>query len=186
MKINATVTMGATLFAAMLFLLQPAAAETAAGAAPGIKFPVMTGKSLAGDPFRVPADFKKKFNLILVAFLREQQEIVDTWLPVLERVAASDPDFTYYEFPVLSEMNAFVRWWIYHGMRSGVKAEPARGRTVTFHLDKEKFKRHMQIADEGRVYLFLTDSRGAVLWQSTGKWRPETENRLRQALADRQ
>ena len=47
-------------------------------------FPTVSGKNLTGQTFTFPADLKKDYNLIAVAFLREQQADVDTWIPKME------------------------------------------------------------------------------------------------------
>jgi hypothetical protein len=145
-------------------------------------FPAVEGKALTGEAFKVPASFSKTYNLALIAFLREQQRSIDTWIPELEKLERSNPDFAFYEFPVLPEMNAIARWWIYQGMRSGIRSEQARARTVTFHLDKSEFRRHLGIAGEDSIQLFLLDRAGAVLWRSSGKWSRDKEDALRQFL----
>jgi hypothetical protein len=145
-------------------------------------FPRIEGKALTGRKFEVPGDLAKAHNLILVAFLREQQEDVDTWIPRAESIESSDPDFAFFEFPVLPEMNPVSRWFIYQGMRGGIPSEEARARTVTFHLEKEEFKRTLGIASEDHISVFLVDPEGAVIWRSKGRWSQEKEGDLRSVL----
>src|SRR5689334_7709072 len=45
------------------------------------RFPHVEGKNLEGKQFVLPADFDGKYNVVLIAFHREQQNDVDTWLP---------------------------------------------------------------------------------------------------------
>jgi hypothetical protein len=168
------------IFACSLCLLAGAGVLGAEGE---MKFPAIEGKALSGVDFKVPDDLTHAHNLILVAFLREQQQDVDTWIPHLERLGESDEEFAFYEFPVLPEMNAVARWWIYHGMRSGINSETARARTVTFHLDKGEFKRRLGIPDESVIRIYLLDAKSNILWQTTGAWSQEKVEDVLQTLA---
>ena len=152
------------------------------GSEGSLRFPDIEGKALTGDDFEVPGDLGSRHNLILVAFLREQQEDVDTWIPKAEKMEEADSSFAFYEFPVLPEMNRVTRWFIYQGMRSGITSEDARARTVTFHLDKEKFRQHLGIESEEYISVFLVDSEGTLLWRTVGTWDEEKEADLKQTL----
>ena len=151
----------------------------------GKSFPSMQGKALTGKKFEAPADFDAQHNLVIIAFLREQQELVDTWMPRMAALEDSLESFSFYEFPVLPQMNAFTRWFIYQGMRSGVVSEAARERTVTFHLDKEAFKQHLGIETENAIHLFLVGRDGDILWKTTGEWDQMKENDLRGIIQTR-
>jgi hypothetical protein len=167
---------GVSIFLVLLalVLLGMSFAETNTGSS----FPSVEGKALTGDKFKVPEDLTKRYNLILVAFQREQQEDIDTWIPGLEELEKAREDFRFYEFPVLPEMNAMVRWFIYQGMRGGITSEEARTRTVTFHLDKERFTKHLGIESEDQIYLFMVNPEGLVLWKDSGIWSEEKERDL--------
>jgi hypothetical protein len=148
-----------------------------------VRFPSADGKALTGDKFLVPEDLEKPHNLLLVAFQREQQEDVDTWIPRLERVEDTNEDFAFYEFPILPEMNAVARWFIYQGMRGGISQERARARTITFHLDKERFKEQLGIESEDLIQIFLADSTGVIIWRESGIWSEEKEEELLRVLS---
>jgi hypothetical protein len=81
-------------------------------------------------------------------------------------------------------MNSVSKWFIYRGMRSGITSERARERTVTFHLDKEQFRRDLGIESEDYISVFLVDSEGALIWRGLGEWSQEKEDSLRRALLD--
>ncbi len=42
---------------------------------------------------------------------------MDTWLPKLNEMVAEREDLEFMELPTISRMNAFMRWFIYRGMR---------------------------------------------------------------------
>lgn len=146
------------------------------------RFPEVTGKALTGEKVTLPVDLDKPFSLLAVAFLREQQADVDTWIPKMEMIEDEREDFAFYEIPTIKEMGPFRRWFIYRGMRGGIPAERARARTVTLHIEKAPFTKALGIEDEGKIYLFLVDAEGRVVWRSEGTWSPEKQADLLEQL----
>jgi hypothetical protein len=148
---------------------------TARGAS--TQFPAVAGSNLHGDEVAFPGALSgKKHNVIIVAFLQKQQELVDTWLPELASLSATHKDLAYYELPTIEKKNRLLRWIIYRGMRSGIKDSGVRSRTVTLHIDKEPFKKQLGIKTEKDIFVFLVDSKGAVKWQTRG---PLTDTKLK-------
>ncbi len=136
-----------------------------------VVFPKTEGRNLHGDMVRFPDAFTKaKFNVAIVAFEQEQQSTVDTWLDKLEGAVKERSDFAYYEFPTIKPMGRMTRWLIYKGMRGGIKDPGARSRTVTFHLEKEPFKRALGINTESDIHIFLLDREGRLIWRDAGAW----------------
>lgn len=54
----------------------------------------------------------------------------------------------------------------------------ARASTVTLYIDKEPFKRALEILDEDQIYTLLVGGDGNVLWRAAGLWTQEKENDL--------
>jgi hypothetical protein len=137
------------------------------GAAPA-RFPEIEGKNLDGKRFRLPRDFEGAMNLVIVAFQREQQLVVNTWLPTADLLENIYPELRFYELPTISRMNPFVRWFINTGMRSGIKEPKSRRKTITLYLDKEAFRKSLGIANEELISILLVDKTGKILWRSEG------------------
>ena len=146
------------------------------------RFPEVTGKALTGEEVTLPTDLEKPYTLLAVAFLRQQQADVDTWIPNMEKIEDAREDFAFYEIPTIREMGGIRRWFIYRGMRGGIPSERARARTVTLHIDKAPFRKELGIETEDSIYLFLLDAEGAVVWRTQGEWSPEKEAELRKQL----
>ncbi len=142
-----------------------------------VGFPAVEGKSLMGEVVQFPDVFSKRsFHVVVIAFEQEQQSEVDTWLPSLKGLLDEREDVDYFELPTISRMNAVMRWIIYRGMRSGIKDEGDRTRTVTLHIDKEPFKSGLKIDSEESIVLVVVDDKGKVIGRSEGvfgeeKWK---------------
>jgi hypothetical protein len=145
-------------------------------------FPKLTATNLEKQTLSLPGDFAGERNLLLIAFKREQQENVDTWLRGLKRFE-SVPDFHYYELPTISKLNPIARWFINRGMRSGIPEPEARARTITLYLDKGAFRKALNLPDEDRIYAVLVDRSGQVHWRAEGDFDEAKAASLRQALS---
>ena len=134
------------------------------------KFPALDSETLEKQAVRLPQDFRGERNLLLIAFKREQQKDIDTWLMQMKRYEDIDKGFRYYEIPTIERMNRFMRWFINTGMRTGIPDVKARERTITLYIDKGPFKKSLQIADEKQIYAMVVDRSGNVLWHATGPY----------------
>jgi hypothetical protein len=131
-------------------------------------FPKVRGSNLEGDDFTLPEDFEGEINLVFIAFLREQQAEVDTWLPLARELEEAHESLRYYELPTIYEANPALRWFIKNGMRRGIKDPVARARTITLYLDKPRFRKALGLPHEGTIYTLLLDAGGRVLWIADG------------------
>lgn len=132
------------------------------------RFPRVEGSNLEGDRFVLPADFGGEINVVLVAFKREQQHDVDTWMPLLKRIAEVNTALRVYELPTLGRRYRLMRSFIDGGMRAGIPDRAVRAATVTLYIDKSPFRRALGLRDEDRIYVLLVDREGRVHWRTDG------------------
>lgn len=151
----------------------------------GEHFPTVKASNLEKRNFTLPGDFEGERNLLLVAFERGQQKDVDTWLREMKRFEEIDPGLRYYELPTIQKPNAFTRWFIDTGMRHGISDRKARERTITLYLEKGPFLDSLLITDQKKIYAFLVDRTGKVLWRSEGVFDETKGASLQSALGER-
>ena len=75
------------------------------------RFPRLDARDLEGRARLLPDDFEGPSNLVVVAFRREQQAMVDTWVVWFEDISATYPVLRCYEVPVLATV--WSRAWIH-------------------------------------------------------------------------
>jgi predicted transcriptional regulator len=119
----------------------------------------------------------------LIAFKREQQADIDTWLKVMPAVTQKHAGLHYYELPTIQKSNVMVRWFIDNGMRGGIPDQQQRARTITLYIDKAPFKKSLGIQSEDSVYAMLIDKAGKVLWRADGRYTDAAGQQLEAALA---
>ncbi len=147
-----------------------------------MKFPAVTGTNLAGRKFALPADFEGKVNLVMIAFQRFQQSMVDSWLPTAKRLAETIPHLHYYELPTIRRGHPLFRWWLDNVMQAGIPNKELRQITITLYLDKEAFRKSLEIPHEKTIQVMLVNPQGEVLWRTEGAYTPEKEWSLNQVL----
>lgn len=130
-------------------------------------FPKITGIDLDGKKQNLPAAFKNKFNLVVVAFKREQQAEVDSWIKAIEPVLKKNPQLSFYEIPLIYELSSFKRMWVNNGMRFGIPDEVARKRTITVYTNREEFFQITKMKED-KIYALLISDSGKILWRRQG------------------
>lgn len=130
-------------------------------------FPKIVGIDLEGKKRQLPDAFDKKLNIVIVAFKREQQEEVNTWLPTINEITKKNSAISFYEVPLIYKVNPLSRAFINNGMRRGIKDEVARKHTITVYTDREKFFNIMKMSED-KIYVLVVNKSGKILWQKDG------------------
>lgn len=143
------------------------------------QFPIVGGLNLHGDEKTFPECLSADQTICVVAYQRWQQQWVDEWYELIEKlVDESEGNLAYYEIPTISKMSAPVRYWIYNGMRGGIKSDKMRSQVITLHIDKEPFNKHLDVSDEEIVYVFVLDSDGKILYRDKGRFNVDKGEKL--------
>jgi hypothetical protein len=147
-------------------------------------FPPVTAANLEKRNYRLPEEFEGKLNILVIAYKREQQDLVDSWFPAFQRIEQNDRSVRYYELPVISRVTGFfMGWMIDRGMRRGIPSKDKRARIITLYVDKDAFKTALNLpTSEDTIYILLVDRRGRVLWRGDGSYSDVTAASLRRAI----
>ncbi len=132
------------------------------------RFPRVQGTNLEGRTFSLPSDFESEYNVVLVAFRREQQADVDTWMPLVRQQKLVERGIRVYEVPTLSRSYRLMRGFIDGGMARGIPDKTAREATITLYIDKSSFKKALGIASEARINAMIVARDGRVMWRADG------------------
>ena len=147
-----------------------------------VRFPQVEGRNLEGRRFVLPTDFEGERNVVMVAFRREQQADVDTWLPQLRELSAQHAGLRVYELPTMSRGYSFMRGFIDGGMKRGIPELATREATITLYIDKEPFQQALAITSDRQITTFVVTRDGRVLWRADGPITSAAAASLREAL----
>lgn len=148
-----------------------------------VLFPSVSGENLHGEQVTFPDDLKGNPALVLVAFKREQQAEVDTWLAQIGAFEAAIPGIRVVETPTISSARwGWMAWFIDGGMRSGIPDDAARARTVTLYTDVAKFREALGMETDGQIYAVLLDANARVRLVEPGVFTEGSAARFAQLL----
>lgn len=148
-----------------------------------LRFPQIEARDLRRRHVALPQGFEGERNVALVAFRREHQALVDSWVPWLERQAAGDPGLRFYELPVIGTAWSPARPVIDGGMARAIGDPEVLRRTLTVYTDVTRVTRALGIADTATIGVLLVDDRGGVWWRGAGGFGGEAAAELAAALA---
>jgi len=149
-----------------------------------IAFPSVLARDLQGLDVRLPGAFRGERNIVLIAFYRRHQELVDSWVPWLEEHAATDPNLRFYELPTIGRIWAPMRNFIDGGMAAAIREPRILKRTFTIYGDVRHVTRPLGIEDRSTITLVLVDGSGTVRWSGAGGFDPDVAHDLLRAMGD--
>ncbi len=142
----------------------------------------LAGRTLDGQEHELPGDLAKPHSFLVVAFRREQQSLVDQWLPWLIDLEQRRSDIAVYELPVLSSFLSPVRWFIDGGMTRGIPEAAARARTVTVYTDVRNVVDNLGLAGTDTIAVLIVERSGRILAREVGGFEKQNAERLMAAL----
>jgi hypothetical protein len=147
-----------------------------------MNFPEIEAFNLEGRKFTLPQDLDGTLNVVIMPFLREQQEIVDQWVAFLKNLVQKVPDIEFYEVPTLQARDKYFQLAVDEAMRAGIPDKSARERTITIYTNREEFLPKLNIKDLEIIQIFLLNKDGQILWRSDGDFTKQKGLSLENAI----
>jgi len=147
-------------------------------------FPPLLARNLEGLEVELPEGFAGERNIVAIAFQRNHQSIVDSWVPWFDEQSAADPGLRFYELPTIGRIWAPVRNFIDGGMASAIREPVILQRTLTVYGDMNRVTRPLGIDDRSTIAVLLVDRSGHVLWRASGGFTAPLAHELEMALAE--
>ncbi|HTW48661.1 MAG TPA: hypothetical protein VMD92_11980 [Acidobacteriaceae bacterium] len=150
------------------------------GAKPA-EFPSITSYSLDKQKVALPGGMEGQTDLLILSFALEQKKDVDSWLPAAQALQHSNFQFRYYQLPIFTRENFVFRWWETSSMRSDETDPVTWHWIVPLFVDREKFRRDLDIPNDKQVVVLLADRQGRILWRASGPMTDDKRASLMQA-----
>jgi hypothetical protein len=129
-----------------------------------VVLPTVTAYALDRAKVTLPTDFAAPLNLLILSFQRDQQSVVEGWIPVLP---PGDKAQTWV-LPISARESGLYRWWLNASLRGNLPPSLPRKYWVPLYVNKPQFLHSVQVSSEKDVVLLLTDKTGHVLWRTAG------------------
>jgi phenylpropionate dioxygenase-like ring-hydroxylating dioxygenase large terminal subunit len=91
--------------------------------------------------------------------------------------------FRWYRLPVADRENFIFRWWENSSMRSEETDPETWPWLIPLYVNKDEFRKALQIPNEREIVALLVDKQGHVLWRASGVLTPTSRASLTSALA---
>ena len=143
------------------------------------KFPVIKAETLSQKKVIFPDITEGKIALILIAFKRQTQGQVDSWLDPFIEEFGDNKQVTFYEIPMISNNWKWMSSWIDSGMRSGVP-DYKHDHVATYYGPLSEYFEYLNIQDKRLCYVFLLDEEGNIIWKNQDAATPDSYNELSQ------
>lgn len=161
---TAMMTIGALVLNGFIFSSIAQLAQTG-------KMPEIKTETLAERELTLPQDLPGEKSLVLMAFEREQQKNVDTWINGMK---LADSTIPWIETPVINGQNRFFRAFVNGGMRRGITDQKSRERTITLYTDRLVLLKAMGLPEvTTTIYAVVVDRSGNVLAKVEGDYSAE-------------
>ena len=153
-------------------MLSPAFGEERSAPAPlsDARFPALEGHDIDGRRLIIPAQLDGTYNLVLVAYERYHQRLVDSWIGSARELERRNGHLRVYEIPVIRNMSWIRRKQLDFFMSQGISDPLARATTITVYTDVDRVNRSLRIPHSETIQLFLVDQSGAVYWRGAGPY----------------
>ncbi|GAB7015406.1 hypothetical protein [Methanogenium cariaci] len=148
----------------------------------GFRFPKITAEALSGKRKTLPDAASGAPALIVVAFAREAQDMIDSWLIPVKEDFQSSERIAIYEIPVISSaIWRPMRKIIDSGMRSGIP-DAEHDYVMTIYGGASELTGPLEITDPSSAYLYLIDRDGIIRWEGKNFAETQTLYRLKEII----
>ena len=130
-------------------------------------FPNITAYSLAKTEVRLPDMAIGKVTLIAIAFVRQAQDMIDSWSIPFENRFSNNNNYGYYEIPMLNGIWKLFRGSIDGGMRAGISNEKHKN-VLTYYGNYKDYVSYLMIDNMDNGYIFLLDKEGIIRFRGEG------------------
>ena len=134
-----------------------------------MQFPALKVRDLEGEDHVIPHGLTGGPHMIIVAFQRWHQALVDRWEASLRPLAERHPGVEIWEVPSISKGYRLFRAGIDGGMAAAIADPDVRRHTLTTYTDLGQLGSALEIDSFETVHVFLVDCQGAVLWRGAGE-----------------
>ena len=138
-----------------------------AGAAQG-QLPDLSAVDLVGTERTLPGALGGQVNLLIMAFERNQDDVVATWREAAARLRVESPSLDYYGVPVLPRGLSWMRSLIASGLRDDYPSRQDQEHVLMVFTSGSRLRTALGVGRGEGVRAVLVDDAGVVLWWSQG------------------
>ena len=117
-------------------------------------FPSFSGENLNKENKTIPDDYIEKNLIVIIAFQRWHQSLVDSSIDTLEKMGFGDTHYIL-QIPVIEKTTWSRKIRLDTIMRAGIRDHDIRARTITVYTNKPMFNDKFGIDSEVSIHWFV-------------------------------
>lgn len=133
-----------------------------------MEFPPLNVRDLEGHDYVIPDELPGGPHVLILAFQRWHQSLVDEWTGPLEEIAKRHPGTEIWEVPSISRGYRIFRGTIDGGMRGAIPDVDVRRHTLTSYTDLASLAKHLELESLDDIHLFVVGCDGTIHWRGQG------------------
>lgn len=133
----------------------------------GTALPAFSGDDLAGTKVALPAAARGRVALIAFGFSYDSRVPVEAWTGHARTTWGAEPQFTWYQVPMIGGFGRLAKPFITGGMRKDTDPRYRPNAVIVFG-GTGPWKSRLGVGDDRLAYLVLIDREGVVRWRYGG------------------
>jgi hypothetical protein len=154
----------------------------------GKQFPQIIGETLTDKPVNIPSDTKGKFTLIGMAYSRDAEEDLKTWLnPVYNKFIAKtgmfdmDIDVNLYFIPMFTGVNIPIAEKAKKKLKEDTDKE-FYPHVLFYKGELKTYKKELDFENKDTGYFFVLDKDGKIVHATSGRFSSKKMDAVEQIL----
>jgi hypothetical protein len=148
-----------------------------------IQIPLLHARDLNGSTWIIPDDLPAQKTLLLVAFKRQQQNSINSWIHGLA-LRSAENRIAWIEVPLLQKPWKLLESWIDQGMRRGITDCNLRGHVWTVYTNRSSFLKTIGVTSTHAIYALVVHQNGTIIASVTGDYCTNNAAIILKALRD--
>ncbi len=140
----------------------------------GKTFPSISGENMEGKTLQIPTDIKGKFSLIALAYSRDAEDDLKTWLqPAYQTFISENTAFNYdinlFFVPIFTGTTQSLT----KKAKEKVKQETDKAWHTHILFSEERInnlKKELEIKEKEKPYFYILDKEGKIVYTTNGKF----------------
>ncbi len=147
--------------------------------------PILSGLTINSAEITFPDDFETDYQLVVMPFDREQQELAVTWLPLFQELVAETDQADLWSIAALPELNAGIRLLVLGGLSAAISDADIRPQiTAVFLADQQALLDQLAVESPDDVRVFIMDAEGIIYYTDHGVYTDDAGIAFRAAFQE--
>jgi hypothetical protein len=146
------------------------------------RFPQFATRDLEGKDVQVPGELTGDPNLVIVAFQPEHQQVIESWMPSIQKLEADNPTMESWVVTLVPRKYKWVYGTIVSRIKGGITDPKLRRHTLTACLELKPPQSKSGLPSAEQIGPYVLDRSGSIQAYEAGSFTEEKLGRIAAAV----